>query len=754
MPNSPLRLLCQLALGLLLFAAGLATASEKLVLGVFAYRPPEVLQPRYQPLVNYLARQLDGVEIELRVLSQDAMEAALARNELDLVFTNPSHYIVIRNRFHLTGALATLISLESGLATTRLGGVMITRNHDQAPADLAALAQARVAVPGRKYLGGYQAQVYELQAAGLPAPKHSEIVGSHDGVVRAVLAGQADAGFIRSGVIEEMEREGKLDPSQLRVLNARHFSGFPYRVSTRLYPEWAFAALPHVDSWHVRKIASSLMLLEASHPAARAAGIAGFAPPADYLPVENLMRSLRTPPFDQSAEITWEDVWSQYRATVLVALASLLAILALLAQLFRRNRALQEARLAAEAANRTKSEFLATMSHEIRTPMNGVLGMAQLLLDDEVSPAERRDYALTILNSGQILLSLLNDILDLSKVEAGKIELENLDFSLDQLLQDTAALFAESARQKGLSFTVAWHAGSEGGDGQYQGDPVRIRQMLSNLISNAIKFTTSGGIRVEARCLEAAGEQHSIEFAVVDSGLGVPEEKRHLLFRPFTQVDSSTTRRFGGSGLGLSIVRRLAELMDGEVGIDPVSPHGSRFWFRIRLARSQQPGPAATAAPASPNGSQRRQRIHDVLVVEDNATNRKVIELMLKKQGLSCRCVENGQLAVDAIRAGHRPDLILMDCQMPVLDGFAATERIRDYERENGLARLPIVALTAGAFAEDRERCAACGMDDFLAKPLKLDELLAVLAAWAAPLPPGAAQPAPRLGKPAALEAQ
>ncbi|WP_371322821.1 PhnD/SsuA/transferrin family substrate-binding protein [Dechloromonas sp. ZY10] len=736
MPNAPLRLLRQFMLGLLLFAAGSAMASEKLVLGIFAYRPPEVLQPRYQPLIDYLARQLDGVEIELRVLSQEAMEAALAGNELDLVFTNPSHYIVIRTRFHLTGALATLISLESGQATTRLGGVMITRNHPQAPTDLAALTQARVAVPGRKYLGGYQAQVYELMAAGFKPPQEFEIIGSHDGVVQAVLAGRAEAGFIRSGVIEEMEREGKLDPSQLRILNARHFSGFPYRVSTRLYPEWAFAALPHVDSWHVRKIASSLMLLEASHPAARAAGIAGFAPPADYLPVENLMRTLRTPPFDQSAEITWLDVWNQYRATVLVALASLLAILALLAQLFRRNRALQEARLAAETANRTKSEFLATMSHEIRTPMNGVLGMAQLLLDDHVSPAERRDYALTILNSGQILLSLLNDILDLSKVEAGKIELENLDFNLAQLLQDTAALFAESARQKGLAFTVDW---PENAGGLYQGDPVRIRQMLSNLISNAIKFTASGGIRIEARCQEQAGDSCRIEFAVVDSGLGVPEEKRHLLFRPFTQVDSSTTRRFGGSGLGLSIVRRLAELMDGEVGIDPVMPQGSRFWFSIRLTRSDRPQPASTPAPLATTGSLRPQRIQDILVVEDNATNRKVIELMLKKQGLSCRCVENGQLAVDAIRAGHRPDLILMDCQMPVLDGFAATEQIRAYEQDNGLGRLPIVALTAGAFAEDRERCEACGMDAFLAKPLKLDELLAVLAACAAPAQPAAA---------------
>ena len=725
-----IRHLLPLLLAALWLPPGLAVATEKLVLGVFAYRPPEVLQPRYAPLAKYLSRELGSVTVELRVLTQDAIEKALENNELDLVFTNPSHYITIRNRFQLTGALATLISLESGHATTRLGGVLITRNEPDAPDDLRSMARSRIAVPGKKYLGGYQAQMYEFIAAGVTPPSTVEVVGSHDGVVRAVLEGRADAGFIRSGVIEEMEKEGRIDARQLRVINARQFPGFPYRVSTRLYPEWAFAALPHVDSWHVRRIASSLMLLAADHPAARMAGIAGFAPPADYLPVENLMRTLRTPPFDQSTEITWQDLWNQYRMTLLLGLVSLLAILALLLQLFRRNRALQVARLAAESANRTKSEFLATMSHEIRTPMNGVLGMAQLLLGDEVSASERRDYALTILNSGQILLSLLNDILDLSKVEAGRIELERLPLDIRRLLDDTATLFAESARQKGLSLRTDWSGPA--GDG-YLGDPIRVRQMLSNLVSNAIKFTNEGSIAIAIEEVRRDDNASWLRFSVSDTGIGVPPEKQALLFRPFSQVDSSTTRRYGGTGLGLSIVRRLAELMDGEVGIAPVAPHGSCFWFVIRLeriARRRETPPAAAAMPESPPPLPHGERIQDILVVEDNATNRKVIELMLKKLGLRCQCLDNGLLAVEAIRQGLRPDLILMDCQMPVMDGFDATRLIREYETSRRLPRLPIVALTAGAFAEDRDRCLESGMDDFLAKPLKLDELLSILGHW------------------------
>ncbi|NJM11336.1 MAG: phosphate/phosphite/phosphonate ABC transporter substrate-binding protein [Synechococcaceae cyanobacterium SM1_2_3] len=246
-----------------------------------------MLAPRYQPLADYLSAELGDVKIELRILNQDEIEHALERNQLDLLFTNPSHYIVVRTRFSLTGALATLISLESDQPTSQLGGVIIARNDATGLQSLADLKGRKIAIPGVKFLGGYQTQMFELMQAGVDLPKAQfEILNSHDAVVKAVLAGQAEAGFIRTGLIEQLQREGKLDPSHLRILNRQSYPGFPYLVSTRLYPEWAFVALPHVDSRRVRKIASSLMLLEAEHPVARTAGIAGFSPPADYLPVE------------------------------------------------------------------------------------------------------------------------------------------------------------------------------------------------------------------------------------------------------------------------------------------------------------------------------------------------------------------------------------------------------------------------------------------------------------------------------------
>ncbi|WPL10412.1 ATP-binding protein [Thiorhodovibrio litoralis] len=319
------------------------------------------------------------------------------------------------------------------------------------------------------------------------------------------------------------------------------------------------------------------------------------------------------------------------------------------AALKQANSELESAKIAADRANGAKSRFLATMSHEIRTPMNGILGMAQLLLMPELAETERRDYARTILNSGKTMLTLLNDILDFSKIEAGKMQLEATLFEPAQIIRETQALFAELSKNDQLRLESHW----SGADGQvYRGDAQRLRQLLSNLVNNAVKFTERGGIDIEAREVEREDSMSVLEFAVSDTGIGIPDDQQAHLFQPFSQTSSSTTRLYGGTGLGLSIVRELARLMGGDAGVDSQVGRGSRFWFRIRVERvaegmERRHGARLPQDPSSPAPLAGR-----VLAVDDEPTNRIVIKGLLTKLGAAVLLAEDGQQAIEAIMRG------------------------------------------------------------------------------------------------------